>query len=99
MSGDTSAILLKKLFYFAFWGRDNLPSHPNRFWSEVVSLRVYYMFVLKFLIDCLTWITVNPISKSPCYDAPRQFYQVWKISQHTQGFFNLLYNTNFILEK
>lgn len=29
------AILLIKRFILVFWGRDNLPSHPSRFWSDV----------------------------------------------------------------
>jgi len=74
--------LINKTFYSGFSGGGiTFPVIRGGFGRMSVSLRVYCLFVLKSLIDCLTWLTVIPISNSPCYDTPRQFYQVWKISQ------------------
>lgn len=76
---------INEMILLCLWGRDILPRHPRAcLGRRSVSLRVYCAFALESLIDCLT-VDCYPISKNPCHDTQRLFYQVWKIPQHTQG--------------
>jgi hypothetical protein len=77
--------LINEMILFCLFGEGiTFPVFRAGSGRRSVSLRVYCVFVLEPLIDCLTWLTVNPISKSTSNDTPSQFYQLWKISQRTQ---------------
>jgi len=70
--------LINEMLSFCFLGRNKLPNHRSLFWPDVCGACLCF----EYLIDCLTWRMVNPIStkrlhieKSPTRHI-KQFFQL-----------------------